>query len=51
MKAVEWEKCQLHELNISATDLAADTLTFVLTRLPYLRYLSAGYSEYFTDQV
>lgn len=51
VKSVEWEKCQLLELNITATDLPAETLTFMLTRLPYLRILSAGFSEYFNDQV
>uniref|UniRef100_A0A915K592 F-box domain-containing protein n=1 Tax=Romanomermis culicivorax TaxID=13658 RepID=A0A915K592_ROMCU len=51
MKNVEWDKCQLQELNIAATDLTADTLIFMLTRLPFLRTLCAGYSENFNDQV
>uniref|UniRef100_A0A5S6PYS8 F-box domain-containing protein n=1 Tax=Trichuris muris TaxID=70415 RepID=A0A5S6PYS8_TRIMR len=49
--AAEWEKTSIEELNIAATDVSSECLTSVLTRLPNLRWLSAGVLEHFTDQV
>jgi len=51
MQAVEWEKTQLEELDIRATELSAETLISMLSRLPQLRWLDASWLEYFTDQV
>lgn len=51
MTSVRWEETQIEELNITATELSAECLTSVLTRLPHLRWLSAGYLECFTNQV
>ncbi|XP_076317313.1 uncharacterized protein LOC143229204 isoform X4 [Tachypleus tridentatus] len=49
--AVEWEKTSLQELDITATQLSAECLIDLLTRIPALRYLSAGQLDAFTDQV
>lgn len=50
--AVEWEKNPaLQELNVTGTDLSSEALVSILTRLPNLRWLSAGFLEGFTDQV
>lgn len=35
---VEWEKCALLELDITATDLSTECLIDMLTRIPALRY-------------
>lgn len=48
---VEWEKCSLQELDITATDLSAESLIDMLTRLPGLRFLSAGQLNGFNDSV
>ncbi|XP_043218903.1 F-box/LRR-repeat protein 7-like isoform X1 [Amphibalanus amphitrite] len=49
--AVEWEKTMLQELDITATDLSTECLIDLLTRIPGLRWLSAGQQDGFTDQV
>ncbi|XP_067135308.1 LOW QUALITY PROTEIN: F-box/LRR-repeat protein 12-like [Centruroides vittatus] len=49
--AVEWEKTNLQELDITATDLSTECLIDLLVRIPALRYLSAGQQDAFTDQV
>lgn len=49
--SVEWEKTSLRELDITGTELAESTLIYLLTRLPSLRYLSAGLQDGFTDRV
>lgn len=48
---VDWEKCTLQELDITATDLSEKALTEMLTRIPGLRFLSAGQLNGFTDAV
>lgn len=48
---VEWEKCALQELDITATDLSAECLVDLLTRIPTLRFLSAGQNNGFNDAV
>ena len=48
---VEWEKCNLQELDITATDLSTECLSDMLTRLPGLRFLSAGQLNGFNDHV
>lgn len=51
MVSVEWDKTNLKELDITGTELAESSLIFLLTRVPALRYLSAGQQDGFTDQV
>lgn len=48
---VEWEKCSLQEFDITATDLSTECLQDMLTRLPSLRFLSAGQLNGFNDSV
>lgn len=48
---VEWEKCALQELDITATDLSAECLIDLLTRIPGLRFLRAGQINGFNDSV
>lgn len=48
---VEWDKVILKELDITGTELCESTLVYLLTRLPALRYLSAGLQDGFTDHV
>ncbi|XP_026284889.1 F-box/LRR-repeat protein fbxl-1 isoform X3 [Frankliniella occidentalis] len=49
--AVEWEKVSLQELDISATDVSTECLIDLLTRIPNLRFLSAGQLNSFNDTV
>ncbi|KAK4016767.1 hypothetical protein OUZ56_031734 [Daphnia magna] len=51
VQAVEWEKTQLQELDITGTDLTSECLTDLLTRVPALRWLSAGQQDGFNDSV
>lgn len=48
---VEWDKCALQELDITATDLSSECLIDLLTRIPSLRFLSAGQINGFNDSV
>lgn len=49
--AVKWEETVLQELDITATELSTECLTDLLTRVPGLRYLSAGQQDGFNDSV
>lgn len=49
--SVAWDKTNLKELDVSGTELAESTLVYLLTRVPALRYLSAGQQDGFTDLV
>lgn len=51
IKDVEWDKCALQELDISATDLSTEALIEIFTRIPALRYLSAGQINGMNDAV
>lgn len=51
MMSVEWEKTNLQELDITASELSTECLINVLCRIPNLRYLSAGQQDGFTDVV
>lgn len=51
VKEAEWEKSALQELDISATDLSPECLIDLLTRIPALRYLSAGQINGMNDSV
>lgn len=48
---VEWEKCALQELDITATDLSTECLIDLLTRIPSLKFLAAGQINGFNDSV
>lgn len=48
---VDWDKTSLRELDITGTELSDKSLIYMLTRMPALRYLSAGQQDGFTDQV
>lgn len=48
---VDWEKCALQELDITATDLSTECLIDLLTRIPNLKFLSAGQINGFNDSV
>ncbi|XP_031620016.1 F-box/LRR-repeat protein 2 isoform X2 [Contarinia nasturtii] len=48
---VEWEKCALQELDITATDLSTECLIDLLTRIPALKFLAAGQNNGFNDSV
>ncbi|XP_055698787.1 F-box/LRR-repeat protein 2 isoform X1 [Phlebotomus papatasi] len=48
---VEWDKCALQELDITATDLSTEALIDLLARIPTLRFLSAGQINGFNDSV
>ncbi|XP_057337262.1 F-box/LRR-repeat protein 7 isoform X5 [Microplitis mediator] len=48
---VEWEKSSVQELDITATDLSTECLIDMLTRIPGLRFLSAGQLNGFNDSV
>lgn len=49
--AVDWDKTNVQELDITGTDLSTQCLIDLLTRIPALRYLSAGNQDGFTDMV
>ncbi|XP_044011762.1 F-box/LRR-repeat protein 2 isoform X2 [Aphidius gifuensis] len=48
---VEWEKSSVQELDITATDLSTECLIDMLTRIPSLRFLSAGQLNGLNDSV
>lgn len=48
---VEWEKSSIQELDITATDLSTECLIDMLTRIPGLKFLSAGQINGFNDSV
>jgi len=49
--AADWERSNIQEINLTATDLSSECLISVLTRLQHLTWLSCGFQEGFTDQV
>lgn len=51
VQEVDWDKSNLLELDISGTDLSAECLSDLLTRIPTLRFLSAGQINGFNDSV
>lgn len=48
---VEWDKCTLQELDITATDLSTECLIDLLSRIPNLKFLAAGQINGFNDSV
>lgn len=51
VKDAPWEQSAVSELDITANNLTTDCLIDLLTRLPGLRWLSAGQIDGFTDAV
>lgn len=51
VQEAEWDKSNLQELDISGTDLTSECLIDLLTRIPALRFLSAGQINGFNDSV
>ncbi|PAA87441.1 hypothetical protein BOX15_Mlig019071g1 [Macrostomum lignano] len=51
MMAVDWEHSHVKELDITSTELSANCLENVLTRIRSLEYLAVGYCDFFTDAV
>ena len=51
MIAVPWETSQVHELDLTSTELSAECLQNVLLRIPFFTYLGLGHCEFFTDKV
>ena len=51
MRAVEWESCRIHEIDLTSTELSAECLQDVLCRIPALTFLGLGYCEFFNDKV
>lgn len=51
IQSLEWEKTGIEEMDIRGTELTSETITNLLTRLNYLRWLDASWLENFTDQV
>uniref|UniRef100_A0A1I8FQB1 F-box domain-containing protein n=1 Tax=Macrostomum lignano TaxID=282301 RepID=A0A1I8FQB1_9PLAT len=49
MMAVDWEHSHVKELDITSTELSANCLENVLTRIRSLEYLAVGYCDFFTD--
>lgn len=49
--SAEWDLTNICEIDITGTELSSDTLIYLLTRLPPLRYLVAGQQDGFTDIV
>lgn len=47
----DWDKCALQELDITGTDLSTECLIDLLTRIPGLKFLSAGQINGFNDSV
>lgn len=48
---VEWDTSSIQEFDITATDLSTECLIDMLTRIPGLRFLSAGQLNGFNDSV
>ena len=48
---VPWETSQVHELDLTSTELSAECLENVLLRIPFFTYLGLGHCEFFTDKV
>ncbi|XP_045189385.1 F-box/LRR-repeat protein 7-like isoform X7 [Mercenaria mercenaria] len=51
MVNVPWETAQVHELDLTSTELSSDCLENVLNRIPFFTYLGLGHCEFFTDKI
>ncbi|KAI1716948.1 f-box-like domain-containing protein [Ditylenchus destructor] len=50
IQSIDWDKTQIEELDIRATELSTESIISILTRLPHLRWLDASWLENFTDE-
>ena len=51
MISVPWEASQVHELDLTSTELSSECLEKVLLRIPFFTFLGLGHCEFFTDKV
>ncbi|XP_046366198.1 F-box/LRR-repeat protein fbxl-1-like isoform X2 [Haliotis cracherodii] len=51
MQSVPWETSMVNELDLTSTELSAECLENVLTRMPGFTYLGLGHCEFFSDKV
>ncbi|WAR21162.1 FBXL2-like protein [Mya arenaria] len=51
MVAVPWETAQVHELDLTSTELSTECLENVLLRIPFFTFLGLGHCEFFTDKI
>ncbi|KAL8570411.1 hypothetical protein ACOMHN_035829 [Nucella lapillus] len=51
MVSVPWEASNVHELDLTSTELSEETLENVLLRMPGFTFLGLGYCEFFSDKV
>jgi hypothetical protein len=51
MMDIEWEKTVVDELDITSTELSAECLDNILTRMKGFRYLGVGHCDFFVDKV
>uniref|UniRef100_A0AC35U5B5 F-box domain-containing protein n=1 Tax=Rhabditophanes sp. KR3021 TaxID=114890 RepID=A0AC35U5B5_9BILA len=51
LQTIEWEKTSIEELDIRGTELKEETISYILCRLPHIRWLDASFLENFTDRV
>ncbi|KAL3863119.1 hypothetical protein ACJMK2_004892 [Sinanodonta woodiana] len=50
MMNVPWEASQIHELDLTSTELSSEGLENVLLRIPFFTFLGLGYCEFFMDK-
>lgn len=51
IQTIDWEKTKIEELDIRGTELSAESIIYILTRLNHCRWLDASWLENFTDGV
>ena len=51
MMAVNWDKANIEELDITSTELSSGCLEDILLRIHHLKYLAVGHCDFFTDKV
>ncbi|KAJ8317010.1 hypothetical protein KUTeg_004914 [Tegillarca granosa] len=51
MQNAPWEMSQVHELDLTSTELSSECLENILLRMPYFTYLALGYCEFFSDRI
>ena len=49
--AADWDKSSIQELDVTANVLSSECLIDLLTRIPSIRWLSAGQIDAFNDTV
>ena len=51
MKETPWEQSVIDELDLTSTELSTACLKDMFSRIPSLRFLSVGHSEFFNDSI